>query len=387
MRLLHTADWHLGRALHGASLLEDQAHVLDQLVDLASKAEVDAVLVAGDVYDRSVPPPDAVELLDDVLSRLVLGVGVPVVMIAGNHDSPGRLGFGARVLRKQGLYVRSYPQADPDPIVICDEHGPVHIVPLPYAEPSLVRERVAIGAGGVPVRDHDQSLRALLKMARAAVPEGERAVLMAHAFVAGGVPSESERPIMVGGAGQVGVGRFRGFDYVALGHLHQPQRMGSDRVWYSGSLLKYSFEEARQSKSVNLVEIGEQGGSRVECVALSPRRDVRCVRGTLREILERPVDEARRDDYLHVTLDDRAPIFDPLGKLRTIYPNVLQLERPFLAAQPDVSGLGDHRRLDQLALFERFFAEVTGEDLDDEQRRVFAQSVAAMRESDREVSS
>lgn len=383
MRLLHTADWHLGRALHGASLVEDQSHVLDQLVTLAADARVDAVLISGDVYDRSVPPPDAVELLDDVLSRLILGVGIPVVMIAGNHDSPGRLGFGARVLRKQGLFVRAYPEADPEPIAVVDRHGPVHILALPFAEPSLVRERVSADA----VRNQDAGLRALLKGARAAVPKGERAVLMAHAFVAGGTPSDSERPLTVGGAGQVGVGRFRGFDYVALGHLHRPQRMGSDRVWYSGSLLKYSFEEARQPKSVNIVEIGADGACQVECVRLSPRRDVRCLRGRLRELLARPLEIESRDDYLRVTLEDEEPLFDPLGKLREVYPNVLELERPFLAASPEIGRLGDHRRLDELVLFERFFTEVTGQGLSLDQRKAFAGTVDALRESDREATS
>jgi exonuclease SbcD len=302
-------------------------------------------------------------------------------MIAGNHDSPGRLGFGARVLRRQGLYVRAWPQADPDPIAVRDAHGPVHVLALPFAEPSLVRERVSADA----VREQDAGLRALLRSARAAVPRGERAVLMAHAFVAGGQPSESERPLTVGGAGQVGVGRFRGFDYVALGHLHRPQRMGSDRVWYSGSLLKYSFEEARQGKSVNVVEIDGRGACRVECVPLSPRRDVRCMRGRLREILERRHEGASRDDYLRVTLEDPEPVFDALGKLREVYPNVLELERPFLSAQPDPGSLGDHRRLDEAVLFERFFAEVTGLELSPEHRRVFAGAVAALRESEREA--
>ncbi len=379
MRLLHTADWHLGRVLHGAPLIEDQAYVLDQLVDLCERADIDAVLVAGDVYDRGVPAPDAVALLDDVLTRLVLERRVPVVMIAGNHDSPARLGFASRVLHGQGLYVRGFPEAHPEPIVLRDDHGDVHVIAVPFAEPSLVRERVA-----PDVHDHDAAFRVLQKRGRAAVPEGARTVLMAHAFVAGGEPSESERPLSVGGAGQVQPRRFFGFDYVALGHLHRPQRIGADHVQYSGSLLKYSFEEAAQPKSVNVVDLGGDGRCQVERVALRPRRDVRCIEGTLADVLaDAPADG--RDDYLAVTLLDREPVYDPIGKLRAVYPNVLQIERPFIAVDADVGQMVDHRRVDAQMLFDRFFAEVTGEELTEEQRRVFAGAVEDLRREDREA--
>lgn len=382
MRLLHTADWHLGRLLHGASLVEDQARVLDQLIGVARESKVDAVLVSGDIYDRAVPPPDAVTLLDDALSRLVLGLGIPVVLIAGNHDSPRRLGFASRVLREQGLHLRGWPEAQPEPIVLHDDHGPVAVLAVPFAEPSVVRERVA----DEDVQDHDSAVRVLTRRARAAIPDGHRAVLMAHAFVAGGLPSESERPLTVGGSGRVGVGRFRGFDYVALGHLHRPQRVGSDRIWYSGSLLKYSFEESTHRKSINLVELAADGACQVEQIELVPRHEVRCVRGKLARLLEGPAEGECSDDYLMVTLLDREPHHDPLGQLRAVYPNILQLDRPFDRVIADPTGMVDHRRLDETVLFDRFFSEVTGERLTDAQRAVFAATLEELRTSEREAS-
>lgn len=382
MRLLHTADWHLGRLLHGASLVEDQAHALDQVVDAARDAAVDAVLVSGDIYDRAVPPPEAVTLLDDVLARLVLGLHIPVVLIAGNHDSPRRLDFASRVLREQGLHVRAWPEAEPVPITLADAHGPVSVLAVPFAEPSVVRERIE----SEEIADHDTALRVLTRRARAAIPPGNRSVLMAHAFVAGGMPTESERPLSVGGSGRVGVGRFRGFDYVALGHLHRPQRLMSDRIWYSGSLLRYSFEESTHQKSLNLVEIGADGSCTVEPIELTPRREVRCVRGSMEELLAGPEAGASADDYLHVTVLDRQPVHDPLGRLRAVYPNLLQLERPFDRVVPDPTGMVDHRRVDDRVLFERFFVEVTGQSLSEAERAAFDETLADLRAREREAS-
>jgi exonuclease SbcD len=210
-------------------------------------------------------------------------------------------------------------------------------------------------------------------------------VLIAHAFVAGGTPSESERPLQVGGAGRVGAGRFRGFDYVALGHLHRPQQVGSPRVHYSGSLLKYSFEESPQPKSVNVVELAADGACHIERVPLLPRRDVRCVRGELAELLGGPPSGESADDYLHVTLLDRAPAHDALGRLRDVYPNVLQLEHALQPGAPDVARHGDHRRLDEHVLFGRFFAEVTGDALNEAETRAFADALERFRARQREA--
>jgi len=381
VRLLHTADWHLGRVLHGSPLIEDQRYVLDQLVAIAADAAVDAVLIAGDVYDRAVPQPEAVELLDEVLTRLVVDAGLPVVMIAGNHDSPERLGFASRVLLRQGLHVAAYPGEFPLRLPLRDAHGTVQVVAVPYAEPSLVRARVP----GAAAADHDAAMAVMVRQARALVPAGDRSVLVAHAFAAGGIPSESERPLVVGGSGRVAVTRLREFDYVALGHLHRPQRVTSDRIQYSGSLLKYSFEESTQPKSVNVVDLDAAGNVGVERVPLRPLRDVRCLRGRLDDLLRARPDDERAGDYLMFRLTDRQPIFDALGKLRAVYPNVLHIERSFPDVAPALPSLQSHRRLEPDELFELFFAEVTGDELDDDQRRLFAAALQSLREREREV--
>jgi len=358
MRFLHTADWHLGRQFHNVSLIEDQAYALDQLVALVADGGIDAVLIAGDVFDRAVPPPEAVSLLDDVLGRLVLGAGVPVFLIAGNHDSPARLSFGAPMLAGQGLHVSGRIDLPIAPVTLEDAHGPVDVFALPYVEPAVAR----LVLDDPDLHGHDAALRGLIATLAAHRTGGRRAVLMAHCFVAGSGESESERPLSVGGAGSVGADAFAGFDYVALGHLHGPQRAGSERVRYSGSLLKYSFSEAHQSKGFNIVELDQNGEIRCEQVAIRPRRDVRIVEGSMAGLLQEP--PGNRDDYLLVRLSDSGAILDAMGRLREVFPNLLHLERPGLERGGTLQQGGRERlRRSERELFASFFEQMTGEPL------------------------
>ena len=291
MRFLHTSDWHLGRLFHRVHLTEDQAFVLDQFVDLARRERPDAVLISGDIYDRAVPPPEAVRLLDDTLSRLTLDLGIPTVVIAGNHDGPDRLAFGSRLLAGGGLHLFGLPGPAPEPIRLEDAHGPVFIHAVPYAEPPVVREAFGVET----VHDHHAAMVACLDAVRSVHPEGARSVVLAHAFVAGGAGSESERPLSVGGAGTVEASAFAGFDYVALGHLHRPQSLARDRLVYAGSLLKYSFDEATHRKSVSLVEMDAAGACTVERIALTPRREVRRISGLHAELLAAAAEDPARE--------------------------------------------------------------------------------------------
>lgn len=380
MRILHTADWHLGRIFHNIHLTDDQAHVLDQLVALAREARPDAVVIAGDVYDRAVPPPEAVRLLDEVLARLALDCKVPVMMIAGNHDSPERLGFGERVLARQGLHVAGTVAADAAPVALADGHGPVYFCLLPYAEPALVRERL-----GTDAASHEQALAAQAARAAARVPAGARKVAVAHAFVTGGVGSESERPLAVGGVPMVSGAVFAGFDYVALGHLHQAQRMGGEHVRYAGSPLKYSFAEADHRKAVALVELDGTGKVSVEEISLTPRRDVRCVEGYLADVLAAGEKDSGAGDYIAVTLRDSGAIFDALGKLRAVYPNVLHVGRAELAATTLTAGRGDHRRQSEAELFAAFFLQATGQPLSAAETAAAARLLDEFNRREREV--
>ncbi|MHB9030180.1 MAG: exonuclease SbcCD subunit D [Candidatus Latescibacterota bacterium] len=377
MRFIHTADWHLGRIFFNVHLTADQAYILDRFTELVKDARPDFVAIAGDIYDRAVPPREAVELLDETLSRLVLGLGTPVVLIAGNHDSPERLGFASRLLAERGLHVAGALSREPGRISFEDRSGPVYVYAIPYSEPPTVRERL----GFEDIADHDGSFRALTDLVRSGHPDGVRSVLLAHAFAAGGEGCESERPLTVGGSGMVSPGCFAGFDYVALGHLHRPQSV-AETVHYSGSLLKYSFSEAGHRKSVSVVEMDGQGRCAVERVPLPPKRDVRFLEGTLAEIRAR----AAGDDYLMITLLDREPILNVMDKLRDVYPNTLHIERTWSAVSGDVRGVnGDHRRLGDADLFAAFFAQVAGEPLSEEQRNAYVTIVDRLRREEREA--
>jgi exonuclease SbcD len=382
MRFIHTADWHLGRLFHGVHLTDDQVHVLKQLVDLAKEAKVDAVLIAGDIYDRAIPPPDAVSVLDETLSRLVLDLHVPVICISGNHDSPDRLGFGSRMLAGRSLHIFGPLWPAAMPVIIEDEAGPVYIYAVPYAEPAVVREHLASDA----IRDHNSAMQALVNRARQLHPEGARAILVAHAFVVGGEESDSERPLSVGGADAVDVACFDGFSYVALGHLHRPQTAGSDAIQYAGSLLKYSFAEADHRKSVNLVELDANGHCTVERIRLSVRRDVRCVRGYLADLLHGPGPGENPQDYLMVTLLDTGAILDAIGRLREVYPNVLHIERPpLMPSGQTATTRADHRRMNDAELFAAFYSQVAGADLTAAQASVYSSVVDTLRRREREV--
>ncbi|MDI6906864.1 MAG: exonuclease SbcCD subunit D [Thermoanaerobacterales bacterium] len=382
MRILHTADWHLGRIFYGVHLTDDQAHVLDDFIRLAKEVRPEVILIAGDVYDRAVPPPEAVALLDETLSRLVLDVGAHVIVIAGNHDGPKRLAFGRRLLGRLKLHIVGEPDGDLPLVAIPDRWGPVHFVPLPYLEPALVRERFP----GERAQDHDAALDVLIRHALARVPDGARRVAVGHCFVAGGSASESERELAVGGAGQVAPERFAAFHYAALGHLHRPQEAGAPHQRYAGSLLKYSFSEADHRKSVTVVEIDAAGRVTWDAVRLTPRREVRCLAGCLRDILKGPKNGENRDDYLMVTLQDTGAILDAMGQLRAVYPNVLHIERPHLTLGGELRGpSGDHRRQSESDLFAAFFEQVTGNPLSGAEREAFKTVTEAVNRHEREA--
>jgi exonuclease SbcD len=394
MRFLHTADWHLGRLFHQVHLTEDQDYALRQLIEVARDVRVDAVVVAGDVYDRAVPPPEAVRLLDDVLAELLLGVKVPVIVAAGNHDSPERLSFGGRIMSAQGLHLFGLPSPGAPPVVLPDGDGPVSFYVAPYAEPALVRERLEEPAAA----DHDAAMGALLSTMATAYPPAGRAVFVGHAFVQGGTVSDSERPLSVGGAGTVGAAHFDPFCYAALGHLHRPQALAGGRVRYAGALLKYSFDEVGQHRSVNIVDIDGSGRCSVEAVVLRPRRDLRRIEGMLEELLNRGGSPAAdisasggdpvpsRDDYIVARLTDPLPVLDPIGRLRKLYPNVLCIERaPANLQAGAIQTSRDWRQLNHDELFTRFFEGMTGQPPTAEEQGVFLSAAAGVAGRDREV--
>ena len=320
------------------------------------------------------PPADAVALLDDILSRLVVGAGIPVIVIAGNHDSAERIGFGGRIFEKQKLILRGALD-NLESVVLSDHHGKVAFYPLPYAEPTFVRAL----PGADQVTDHQSAMSHVVDRLRAQRQPGQRNVLVGHAFVAGGSESESERPLSVGGSGMVAVDTFDGFDFVALGHLHRPQAVGSERVRYSGSLLKYSFNEVDHRKSVSLVELGPEGQLAVTPYALTPRRDMRIVTGRLVDLLNLPDPHFSRDDYLCAHLTDTDPVLDPMARLREVYPNMMELRFAQPAAGAGAAReAGDHRRRQPEDLFRAFYRDMVDAEISDAALNAFNEAARSL---------
>ncbi|WP_405679020.1 exonuclease SbcCD subunit D [Streptomyces sp. NBC_01511] len=321
MRFLHTSDWHLGRSFHRVSLLDAQAAFLDHLVATALAHEVDAVLVAGDVYDRAVPPLSAVELFDRALHRLA-EARVPTVMISGNHDSARRLGVGAGLIDHAGIHLRTDPARCATPVVLRDAHGDVALYGLPYLEPALVRDEFKAAR-----TSHEAVLSAALDRVRADLaqrPDGTRSVVLAHAFVVGGAASDSERDITVGGVSAVPTGTFDGVDYAALGHLHGAQAL-TERVRYSGSPLAYSFSETDHRKTMWLVDLGPGGEIDAERVDCPVPRPLARLRGTLADLLDDPALTRHEQAWTEATLTDPVRPADPMARLAERFPHTLSL--------------------------------------------------------------
>ncbi len=325
--MLHTADWHLGRSFHGEGLLAAQAGWVDWLVDLAEASSLDAILVAGDLYDRALPPVDAVTLADDALARLA--AIAPVVVVPGNHDSATRLGFGSSLLARAGLHLRTEPARSGEPVLV----EKLAVYPIPYLEPDAVRTAL-----GVVERGHGPVLAAAMELVRADLarrPGGTRAVVVAHAFVAGAQTSGSERDLALGGASCVPASTFARADYVALGHLHGPQRVGENGR-YAGSPLAFSFSEATHTKSVALVDLGP--APTVELVACPVPRPLARVRGALEALLADAAHEAAEEAWVEVTLTDAVRPADAMDRLRRRFPHAVALHFAPEGASPGAQG-------------------------------------------------
>ncbi|MCG8338471.1 MAG: exonuclease SbcCD subunit D [Proteobacteria bacterium] len=371
MRLLHTSDWHIGRQFHNVSLLEDQAFILDQIVSIAADQKIDVMLLAGDVYDRSVPPASAVALLDDVFNRICRDLNIPLIVISGNHDGAERLAFGSRQMSDSGLHIISSLPLASKPIILEDQHGPVAFHAIPYVDPAVVRH-----AYQSETTTHDEAIAFLIDGLKDQISAHDRNVALGHLFLDGGDPSESERPLSLGGLDKVSADHFRIFNYAALGHLHGPQKKDEESIRYSGSILKYSFSEENQKKAVTIVEIDNEGTCTIEQIPLKPKKDLRVLEGTLEEILRQGTSDTGKEDYLLVRLTDTHAILDIMQKLREVYPNVLHLERPGLMGRGEA--YKTRRELLQkgeLSMFKDFFQQVSGEDLSSDQLSVIEKAL------------
>ena len=385
MKFIHTGDWHLGKVVNQVSMLEDQRYVLEQFVALVAAERPDAVILSGDLYDRSIPPAEAVELMDKTLTALAGELKTPVLAVAGNHDSPDRIDFGRRLFCDRQLYIEGRIHLPLTPVTIRDEYGPVQCYLLPYAHPSEVRTLL----GDETIKTQEDAFRALTDTLLPA-SNGERRILITHGYFQGGnqlETSESERPLNIGGSDIVSAQLLDGFQYVALGHLHGPQQV-TNSSYYAGSLLKYSFSEARQKKSVAIVEMGADGSVALRREALTPQRDMRCIKGSLQALLDPAVyADANTDDYLAVTLTDEGEILDPIGQLRSVYPLVMVVEREQRPLNPLYSSvsLGEVRTLPADKLFKSFYEEMTGNTFTAERATVLTETMENIVRREREA--
>lgn len=364
MKLIHLSDLHLGKRVNGFSMLDDQRYILEQILRIIDQEQPDGVLIAGDVYDKSVPSAEAVSLLDDFLVRLARKE-LQVFLISGNHDSPERMAFGGRLMTDRGIHIAPVYDGNVSALTLPDAFGPVNIYLLPFLKPAHVRAAFP----DEEIQTYTDALRVAIRAMK--VNTAERNVLVTHQFVTGAARCDSE-DLSVGGTDNVDVSVFDGFDYVALGHIHGPQQAGRPEVRYCGTPLKYSFSEAKQQKSVTVVELGEKGSVTICTVPLTPLRDLVELRGTYKELTLRDFYQGSsyQSDYVHITLTDEDDIPDGMSKLRVIYPNLMKLDydNKRTRAGGVVEGAQDATKRSPLDLLEEFYQKQNGQEMGEAQR-------------------
>ena len=365
MKFIHLSDLHLGKRVNEFSMLEDQEYILTEILRIVDEEAPEAFILAGDIYDKSVPTAEAVQLFDEFLCRLAER-RLHVFVISGNHDSPERIAFASRLLDVSGVHLSPVYSGTVRPVTLTDAFGPINFYLLPFLKPVHFRRFCEDGAGIVSYTD---ALSAAVGRMNADFTQ--RNVLITHQFVTGAMRSESEE-ISVGGSDNVDASVFEGFDYVALGHIHGPQNVGSERIRYCGSPLKYSFSEASQQKSVTVVTLSEKGSFDVRTVPLTPKRELRELRGTYLELTDkRNYENTNTDDYVHITLTDEEDIPDVIGRLRVIYPNLMKLDydNKRTRAGFQITGADDVEQKSPLQLFAEFYELQNGQPLSEEQRK------------------
>lgn len=365
MRFLHLSDLHLGKRVNEFSMLEDQAYILKEILNIIDEQKVEAVLIAGDIYDKMIPSAEAVRLLDDFLTRIAARE-LPVFLISGNHDSAERVAFGSRLMSSRQIYLSPVFESDVEPITISDRYGEINIYMLPFVKPSLVK-RVYPEEEIITYQD---AVNAAVQHMQ--IDTDKRNVLLAHQFVTGAARCDSEE-LSVGGVDDVDASVFDGFDYVALGHLHGPQKIGKETVRYSGTPLKYSFSEANQKKAAVIVDVEEKGKINIQQIPLAPKHDMREIRGTYMEVTALDFyKDMKTDDYLHITLTDEEDIPDAIGKLRTIYPNIMKLSYDNLRTRAAVTvrGTAEVEEKSPMELLKEFYELQNNQPMTDEQEEI-----------------
>ena len=383
MRFLHTADWHLGRIFYGQYLTEDQAHVLEhQFFSILKDEKIDGILLAGDVFDRAVPPIEAIELWDSIITRLAMDYKVPLFVVSGNHDGAERLEVGRSMLSESGIHIWGSPHHALRPFEFESSDGKVAICPMPFSEPRRISDALGFSKNesklvdtditegslftyvdtneqetdALNLHNYDQMYQAWSDYLYKQVPKRMRSIAISHAFVMGGKVGGSERTLSVGGSEQVSPHVFKDFHYTALGHLHGPQRMGADHIRYSGSPLKYSFDEHMQKKSFTIIDMDTKGNVDIGTIPVEPKRDVVILEGYFEDLLNNKELQAKhKDDYVQARLLDTMPIMDGMAKLRQVYRYCMTIDLVGRVAAP-MADMGDavFKELNERELFNQF---------------------------------
>lgn len=381
MKFLHLADLHLGKILQEQSLIEDQEYMLSQIIEIIEKENIDAVLISGDVYDRSVPPAEAVNLLDCFLKTLIKEIKIKVFMIAGNHDSKDRLAFGSKIFEDEGLYIESKYNGDLRKVELQDEYGKLNIYMLPFVKPIEVKQFFEDDLEN----NYNTAINKIISKEKINVKE--RNIILVHQFVTAGMvePERTESEVLsLGGIENVDVSNFNDFDYVAIGHVHRPQKIGRDTARYAGTMLKYSFSEINHNKTIPIIELKDKGDININLVQLNPLRDMREIKGPIEELIKQENYECgNTNDYIKAVITNEEPVYDAIGQIRRIYPNTLKLEirnsKTISNVEEQNINLENVKKKTELELFADFYKAQNNADLDEKRTEIIKNIISEVK--------
>lgn len=372
MKILHLADLHFGKILQEQSLIEDQEYILKEIINIIKEKEIKALLISGDIYDRSVPPTEAVNLLDNFLKILIKDLKIKVFIISGNHDSKDRLGFGNKIFEDEGLYIESKYNGRLKKVRLEDEYGPLNIYMLPFIKPVEVKKFFEDDLEN----NYDLAINKIIE--KEEIDKSERNIIMVHQFVTAEnvKPERTESEVLsLGGIENVDVSNFKSFDYVAIGHVHRPQKIGRDTARYAGTILKYSFSEINHNKSIPIIDIKEKGNITINLLPLKPLRDMREIKGPIEELIkEENYKEGNLEDYIKAIITNEEPVYDAIGKIKKIYPNTLKLEiqnsKTINSNTEQNINLEEVKKKSELELFSDFYKLQNNLDLNEKQKEI-----------------
>lgn len=380
MRFLHLADLHIGKRINGFSMIEDQKFVFEQVYNVIESENIDGVIMAGDIYDKPVPSAEAVKLFDEMLTRLV-SINLPIFVISGNHDSAERIGFGSDILSAAKVYMSRVYNGNLQKIELEDDYGKINVYLLPFIKPATVKNIYK----EAEIKDYDDALAYVLSQEK--IDETKRNVIVSHQFVTGAMRSESEE-VSVGGLDNVSVENYEAFDYVALGHIHRAQQMGRESARYAGTLLKYSFSEEKHNKSMTIVDLKEKGNIEIKEIPVKPLHDLKTIKGKFSKITsEEFYKELKKEDYYRAVLTDEDDILNAIGKLKSIYPNLMSMEydNTRTRSYSVVDNVETGETKSPLDYFEEFFEKQNGRKMSEKQRNYLLEILGEAREESHET--